>query len=378
MADAVVFAPNAAEPRIQRRVRSFELIGLRALGVCFRRERFNRDFRPEWPNVDLGVVRDRHYVRRIGRLATAFRTLHGQRDALREARVFYAIGLDMGLLALAARRLSGSEAVILYETADVLPIFLRSGPAGRTARTLERHLLRRVDTLVVTSPAFVREYFAPVQGYRGPVFLLENKPSASALARAVRGIEAGPPAPGGRWRVGWFGALRCERSFELILRLADALPDRVEFHLAGRPTRIPERHFSRGVEARPNVNFHGEYEAPDDLERLYRSVDLTWGFEFADAAHNSRWLLPNRLYEGGAFAVPLLAYEEHEVGRVVADEGIGWTFGEPLFDELAAFLGSLTTEAYRTRRAGFERLPSERFTTDRDWERLCAQVGIDG
>src|SRR3546814_8211050 len=81
----------------------------------------------------------------------------------------------MCALALAGKRLSGARAPLIYEVLDVQRVFLGSGPVSRLFRWAERQLLKRSDLLVVSSPGFDRHYFRSVQGYRGRLFLLENR-----------------------------------------------------------------------------------------------------------------------------------------------------------------------------------------------------------
>jgi len=374
---AAVFASNSTEPRVIKRFRAFQRAAVVPLGFCFRRQRFNTDYAPFWENTALGEVKDGRYWHRLGMMLRAAWRIFRRRKSLRGVSIFYAINLDMGLLAWAARRIARADAVLLYEVGDIPPVFLSGSLRGRIVRLAERWLLRRADWLVVTSPAFVEEYFRPTQGFDGRSFLLENKLSLSDLheAKSVsgrkddRGTERGAP-----WRIGWFGALRCVRSWEIIKTLAAQLPESVEFHLWGYPSLIDREDFERGVARHANIHYGGEYQAPQDLPALYGSVDLAWGFEFVAERHNSRWLLPNRLYEAGAFGVPLLAARDYEVGKVVEELGIGWTFPEPLLRHLATFLETLDEADYRVVAHRYAGIPMERFASDDDFSALCARA----
>lgn len=367
---AVIFAPNSKDPRVIKRFRALQSLGADPLGACFRRARFNRKFQPDWEELDLGLVPDRRYLRRILVLLRAGLKLWGNRRKFRNARLFLAINLDLALLALMARRFAGSRAPLVYEVGDIQPLFLRKGLAGAVARWAERQVLRRSAVLAVTSDAFVRNYFKPIQGYDGLTFLLENKPLRAELGKAQGTLPK--PRRTGRWRIGYFGALRCHKSWQLIRAIAAALPDRVEFVLRGYPTRIPQEEFERDVALLPNISYGGEYLAPRDLEEMYRDIDLVWAFELMFEDHNSRWLLPNRFYEGGYYQVPMLAASGFETGRLVEELGIGWTFDAPFDESLADFLGSLTPHDYSARRARFRQLPADRFASDRDLADLVA------
>src|SRR5690606_35843319 len=104
---------------------------------------------------------------------------------------------------------------------DVQRVFLGPRFTGRAMRACERRLLDAVNLLVVSSPDFISRYFAPVQRYRGPWHLLENKiaghwmrSSGEACPGRPRLLRAGKP-----WVIGWFGVLRCRKTLDLLERL---------------------------------------------------------------------------------------------------------------------------------------------------------------
>ena len=125
---------------------------------------------------------------------------------------------------------------------------------GRILRTVENWLLRRCRLLIVSSPAFVSEYFTPTHGRLPSVALLENKvlegEITSGFAAVLRQRDTttktapvGPP-----WRIGWFGVIRCQRSLDLLTCLVRQFPGQVEVVMRGRPARgvMPDFDRNRG------------------------------------------------------------------------------------------------------------------------------------
>ena len=53
----------------------------------------------------------------------------------------------------------------------------------------------------------------------------------------------------------------------------------------------------------PGVSFGGAYQQ-DELAAMYAGVHFMWSVDHADKELNSKWLLPNRLYEGNYFDTP--------------------------------------------------------------------------
>ncbi len=147
------------------------------------------------------------------------------RAMVRGADVVMARNLEM--LAIAARLARKGQPVV-YECLDIHRSLLSSGPGGRVLRFIERRLLARTARVIVSSPAFERDYFRARQGWPGPVDLVENK------VAALPGVEyAGPYRPGdlprlyGRVHFAW-----CIDYFEEGLNSAWLLPNRLYESLA--------------------------------------------------------------------------------------------------------------------------------------------------
>lgn len=373
------FGHDWAESTVIKRIRAFSGLGLRVLGFSFRREKFAKNFTPFWDNVHLGVTADRAYARRLPALLAALPKILRHRRKLAEARFFYARNIDMCALALAAKLLSGSRAPLVYEVLDVQRVFLGRGPAGVLFRWAERRLLKRCQLLVVSSPGFDSHYFRSRQGYRGRVFLLENKISFAQAAAVARPVEseaaacAPRPAPE-KWVIGWFGTLRCRKSLEMLCRIAEALPDKVEIYLRGVPTETGLGPFEEAVARHPNMIYGGEYRNPDDLAEIYGRVHLTWAFDYLDAGSNSKWLLPNRLYEGGYFGSVALAASDTQTGEKVRELGLGYTFEAPEVENLIAFLRWYSMDEHLARRAHILALPRQEFCDLYDTQDLCELI----
>lgn len=264
----------------------------------------------------------------------------------------------------------------MYEVLDVQRVFTSPGLAGRLFRFAERRLLHRTELLVVSSEAFVRAYFEPVQGFAGDWFLLENK--MFGLDPAVQAARPTPDAPGGPacppdgpWVIAWLGNLRCPRSPHLLCRIAERLGERVRIHIHGHPTETGLDRFLELIAGQPNLIYRGEYKSPDDLRTIYGQAHFAWAFDYLDAGTNSRWLLPNRLYEGCFFGVPALADQSVETGRRVDQLKLGWTVEEPVDQAVASLLDRLDGHAWRERRRALLALPASTFLDQGDTAQLC-------
>ena len=369
----VYFGSEVRDASTVKRVQQFIDHGFAVTVFGFHRTRYNNDYRPPWPHVTLGKTFDGRYGHRLGALAGAIPTLLGHRRRFSEASIFYARNIDQLLLAFIARRLGGSRAPIVYEVLDIPPILMRRGVRAALIRWIERRCLKVVDLLALSSPAFHRNYYDAVQRYRGPWFLVENKlhPSIAQIARP------GPhkPVRGGRpWVVGYFGLIRGEDTFALMARLAERLQGKVQFVFRGALTTVDPALFHQTLKRLPNMTFGGPYQPHSELETLYREVDFAWALDLEHTDHNSRWLMPCRFYESGYFGVPCLAVRDFQVGQVVEQHGIGFTFEEPLEDRLVRFFETLTVADYERICGELGRMPDDMFVAGDDVQRLCRLI----
>lgn len=373
------FGHDSAESTVIKRIRAFAGQGLHVVGFNFRREKFNRDFLPFWENVHLGTTEDRAYGRRLLAMCRALPKILRRRVALRRADFFYARNIDMCALAFVARLLSGSSAPLVYEVLDVQRVFVGRGLVSALFRWAERRLLGRTDLLVISSPGFASNYFRSRQGYRGRTFLLENKISFSQGAAVARpsgtlGALCAPRATPDKWVIGWFGTLRCPKSLDMLCHIAEALPDKVEIYMRGVPTETGLEAFEQAIAGHPNMIYDGEYRNPVDLAEIYGKVHLTWTFDFLDAGKNSKWLLPNRIYEGGYFGSVALASSDTQTGEKVRELGLGYTFEAPEAENLIAFLRWYSIDEHDSRRTHILSLPPQEFCDLYDTRDLCELI----
>ncbi|GGK38228.1 glycosyltransferase [Salinarimonas ramus] len=367
-----LFGHDAYDSTVRKRIAGIRDAGRRVIGFTFARRRPEDSRAPEifWENVALGETRDRNYAKRLPVLAAALPRVLRHARALREARVIYARNIDMMGLAVAAKRLTGSRATLVYEVLDVQRVFLREDAAGRAFRAAERRALREADRLVVSAPAFVARYFEPMQAYRGPWSLLENKIPAARIAAAPARFArtlTHPPLDG-PIVIGWFGVLRCARSLVLLEEIAARLGSRVRIVLRGKLAEedVSRERLAAATARCPNIVYEGPYASPDDLADLYGGVHYTWALDYTDAGANSDWLLPNRLYEGGYFGAPTLAREGTEVGRRVAADDLGLALPEPPVEAVCALVEGCDAPAYVAQRERLLARPPAAFVDEHD------------
>jgi succinoglycan biosynthesis protein ExoL len=265
------------------------------------------------------------------------------------------IGRNIEMLAIAVM-LARPHQRVVYECLDIHRKMLGGGLASRTLRWLERRLLARTTRVIVSSPAFERDYFRQVQGFAGPVDLIENKVSALPVSSTTQ-PQAGP------WTIGWFGMLRCRRSLAILGRLAARHPGQVRVLIAGLPSPDVFPDLPAEVARLPGAEYVGPY-CPQDLPRLYGRVHFAWCIDYFEEGLNSAWLLPNRLYESLAHGAVPVALAEVETGRWLAAAGVGLLI--PRGEAIGPALTALEVDDYAALAAAARSLPRGRIAFSPD------------
>ncbi|MCK5750502.1 MAG: glycosyl transferase family 1 [Oricola sp.] len=287
-----------------------------------------------WNEVDLGRTYDANYLQRLGAIAGGVRRTLRAREKLAQADIVYARNLDTALCALAAMKMTGLSRPMIYECLDIHRLMHRKDIVGFLMRRLERLVLAHSNLLVVSSPAFLRDYFDIRHAKRFTARLIENR----ILDHPALGHRpVGPARAASPLRIGWFGVLRCERSLRLLESIAALFKGDVEIVMAGYPD-LNLRSFHERIRKHFNMKYLGRYKSPEDLAAIYKAVDVVWAGDFHDAGYNSRWLLPNRIYEGGYFATPAIAPQETETARWIEDRNGGFVVPDPLEQTLPELL----------------------------------------
>lgn len=368
------FAHERGDARVVKRIAALQDQGRKVIGFTFHRERDKVDAPPTWKNIHLGTTYNGRYLQRLWAFVKCSGVLWANRNLLETCSVIYVVNTDNAILALLARFFAGRSIPLVLEIADIQPAMTGGGLVSRILRAIEREVLSRSALLVTTSPGFVREYFLRVQDYCGEIFLLENKVYPSHRLPAAALENTVPVSAGQPWVIGCFGALRCRRSLELMHALALRLGDRVRIILRGYPAGLIAADFDRLLGDLPNFEFGGSYFYPDELADLYAQIDFNWAFDMDNPSGNSAWLLPNRIYEGGCFGVPVIGAKETETGRWIETRALGWTFAESLEESLADFLESLDPADWAVVKRRCATHPRGEFTGEGDYVRLVERL----
>jgi succinoglycan biosynthesis protein ExoL len=353
------FVHDLNDPAVHRRIRMLRAGGADVSILGFSRGKPRTTAIEGIAPLSLGSTANAQFGQRLVAIARAILRSNQCRPAMAGADLILARQLEMLGLAAVVRTRFASKTPIVYEILDIHTLMLSPRQSGRVLRAVEGYLLRRCQALMVSAPAFVREYFRKTHAALPPVILSENKVLASEAHPAATGRPQGPP-----WRIGWFGVLRCRRSLAALAALARQFPTTVQIILRGRPALDALPDFHAVVNATPGMQFLGPYSRHTDLPTIYGDVHFTWAIDFYEAGANSAWLLPNRLYEGTLYGAVPLALASVETGRWLRAYNAGILLDDDIEAALPLLFAHFDGQSYETAKAAIAGIPRDALVDD--------------
>lgn len=290
---------------------------------------FERDYfvgrEPNCSVSRLGSIARGRYVSRLAPLLSALPRI---RAALTHIDYIYAFGPDMALIAHIAS--IGKRIPVIMEIGDIRRAQTIGGFKGHFIRFVDRWIANRCRLLVLTSDKFLSEYYKKRLGVLTKGIIIENKLERS-LEKFNFSNQTKQPLKDRPLRIGYFGLLRCQWSWNVLENVAKSSQRHIEILVAGHPIDpmdLPDR-----VQEISNIKYLGTYKSPDDLPKLYGQVDLVWGCYPCPKKGdmNWRWARTNRFYESCFFQRPIIALEgsgdavevlKHDIGLSVKGPGV--------------------------------------------------------
>lgn len=365
MTHVLYLAHDLADPAIRRRVMTLQAGGATVSLAGFRRGDNKLAAIDGLAPIVLGETADGRFVQRILSVAKSSVSMAAKLKSVAKPDVIIARNLEMLALAKRATAIFGRDVPLVYECLDIHRLLLNEGAAGKAMNAAQQYLARDAKLLITSSPAFVDNYFTPRSGLKLPVLLQENK----VLQLNDADTEAPRPRmpkPGEPWKIGWFGALRCHKSLDILSEFARRMDGTVEVILRGRPAYSEFADFDGLVAKTPHVRFEGPYKNPEDLATIYNEVQFTWAIDFFEEGLNSSWLLPNRLYEGCLHGTLPIAVAGTETARFLQARNIGHVLNVATSERLEILFNGLTDRSYTEAFDGLASHDRRQWKTDRE------------
>lgn len=207
---------------------------------------------------------------------------------------------------------------LLYNVRDLSNLQYGGIPLlNKVVLYVEKILLKRVSTLLLTSPFFWSEYYEGI--YSGSYILIENLPSSKIWQHFDRRKDNDVCI------VGFFGSIRYYKSLECLLIAVKELREvgyNIRVFIAG--TGPDEKKLLKTSSGMDFVSFYGPYEYDKEILRLYGQVNVVYSVYDTTRA-NVKIALPNKFYECIICGLPIIVAKETMLERYVKKYSSGYS-----------------------------------------------------
>ena len=306
----VVFSFSGNLPRIHTRVATLKKAAENLKVYYYARPYFNvNEFTDDIDVENMGMIGNGKLVRRILKYISHRNHILRQNP---EIALLYCFGWDTALIGLTLR-----PKKFILEIGD-----LRTTPEDfwlkrLILQTLERFILRYVDTLVITSAGF-RSYFEKFQVE--DILLIENMVNEKLPALSGERVR-----DTGKINIGYVGNIRYRPI--TFLKVLGSDNGNFNVHVFGDGVLRDSLFDCEGVQ------YHGPFKNPQDLGGIYQQLDLNY-VVYDTQSYNVRFALPNKLYESMYYRIPLVVARDTYLAEIVEELDIGFSVDSQ--DEQAA------------------------------------------
>ena len=210
------------------------------------------------------------------------------------------------------------------------------------------------------------------------MLVLENKIEPSSELSHLVNARPADDGPSRKLRIGYFGLLRCQWSWQVLEALAKKQPDQIEIKVAGHPLcpiNIEER-----AKQFQNITFLGTYQSPAGLPALYDDVDLVWAcYPGPDVDDNDmRWAQlvcrSNRFYESCFFQRPTITVAGSGDAKEVQRYDLGFIVHDQRIESVVESILKIQPKQLEKWQANLRELPRHVFEYSNEIEQLREAV----
>ena len=362
----IFLVPDISDARVIKRIKAFQLLGA-DLTVCgFQRLRYKFDF-SIYRNIQLvklGNTLERNYLKRTLKLFFGLIFIFLNLNKFKNNNCIYCINIDMLIFGFFLKKIYNIK--LIYEVGDILNPFIGKRLQSIVLRIFERILLIFTNYIILTSPAFYTQFYKPVQKLKIPWLLLENK----LLPQDKRFLKSVELDNNNKIQLVYYGVLRDQKSIDILVKIAIEYSHKCDLHIHGFPLWVKHDELDRIAQEYDTIYWHGEFFYPQDLSKILTNADLLWLIDLSDNVNNAKWLLPNRLYDGVLFCVPMLAEKNTETCNYIENKSIGWCLGTDIYNNLRMFLKNITMNDIIKKKIDMRQMPDDIACSIKQYEKI--------
>lgn len=305
----LMLLPVNSQPRLIKRVEAF-IEGGNDVTVAYQiRDYFKKNELPMGcRKVPLVHIESGKYYKRPVKLLKSISILKKESN---DFDIIYAFSIDLLFISLFLKARKR-----YYEIGDLRII------RSRLYNVLYLKALKKQDRVIVTSSKFSEYLQDRYDLDPTKIEVIENKLDPTVFD----GNWARPKKErSNKIKVGIIGLLRYQQVLD-FLAAATSKTNNLEVHIYGSGVILEEvLQYANGE----NVIYHGEFKYPNDLDAIYRNVDISFVMYNSNDI-NVRLALPNKLYESIYYKTPLIVSTKTYLSEKVEAYGIGfaWNIGD--------------------------------------------------
>lgn len=321
------------DPRVYKEAKSLTKLGHKITILCWDREGTYID-KPEEDLDGIKIVRFFGSTQYGSGYKQAFKFLNFKKDVYNylKDKDFEALhchdfdGLFIGFGVNKKLKLK-----LVYDEHDLFYMYFynRKGFLNKCIYNLiilmERHMLKKVDIHIVVTPK-MKEVYSKISKN---IYIINNAPYENLF----NNIEK---TPSDKLRIGFIGSVRYYDEMKALIDASQKYSKFVQIVVCGRG--IYSEKLAEYSKKFSNVDIRGAYHI-DELEELYRNIDITYAFYPGDTATIS---MPNKFYESIITETPVIANKVTEFGYEVCKNNFGYGIDSGnLKDKLESIIGKL-------------------------------------
>lgn len=354
----VFIVGGISDSHIIKRVQSFKEKGYDVEVYGFQR---NVNANNSFGNIKCHVIGQLEDQRYIGRVQTVRKAVVKVLKSYSKDTLFYVWGYDIASICYFMKR------KYIYEISDIVYSYF-PGPIKSVFKALDRKIIESSVVTLITSEGFVKFLNCEQKVAENKLVLMPNKLSDKFLY-----LERPTFKPiDGKVRFGFVGYYRYP---DTVVRLARVIGEKYpnfEFHFWGIGPETILKDIKDICISCNNVFEHGPFKNPDDLYKVYDTIDVVaCNYDYRGA--NEQIAEPNKLYESLFFNKAIIVSVNTFLAEKVKSKQYGFVIDSLTDERICDFLEQLTVDEVNEIAERNSRIDGQELVEDYKslWKRIC-------
>lgn len=258
----------------------------------------------------------------------------------------------------------------VYHIQDIRSIYFGDSIKNIFFRFLEKYYINRVDVVVVSSFDYYSGFFKKRYNLlEDKVHIIENKLTPSIFANKTKFKLVK-----NKITIGYFGVLRCKRSWSVLIKLANEFKNEYDIYLRGKSIVI--NNIENEIIDMKNIIYDGMYRSPEDLNEIYSKVNIVWAAYPYSAKSDGNWKYARtiRFYEACAFGKPVIVQKGTPQAKEVEKYKIGIVIDMKYIQDTVNVLSVITFEQISEWSANIKKLPYSYYIHKNEYSELLRKI----